>query len=149
MAYVSDNPIFRSLSDEEEAEFRKYAEEHHPPKGASWNILHPVCREVWEKRGLKPPRTLQELARECIEVQDACNLVAVAQAFGRAMVELSEHGLDTMAVRNHPITFLWLDKIADLCGVAVADTDPTTTTRRMMNAHNEVHNLARQEVAAN
>ena len=53
MAYVSDSFMFKSLTDEEEAEFRKHAQENDPPEGTSWSILHPVCREEWLKRGLE------------------------------------------------------------------------------------------------
>ena len=62
----------------------------------------------------KPPRSLQELAREALAVQDACNLCGVAQSFARAMIDLSEHVSGTDARNNHPIAVLWADKIAHL-----------------------------------
>lgn len=40
---------------------------------------------------MKATRSLQELAMEAVNVQNACNLCGVAQAFARAMVELSAH----------------------------------------------------------
>ena len=55
MAYVSDNPLFRSLSDEEERKFREGAIREDPPNLEHWEIYHPVCREEWLKRGIKPP----------------------------------------------------------------------------------------------
>ena len=55
MAWVSNNFMFRSLTDEEEEQFRQHARENDPPAGTSWSILHPVCQEEWRKRGLKNP----------------------------------------------------------------------------------------------
>ena len=56
MAYknVSDGPLFRDLTDEEEAEFRQYAQENPPEHLDRWEIYHPVCREEWRKRGISP-----------------------------------------------------------------------------------------------
>jgi hypothetical protein len=53
MAYVSTSPLFRSLDDTEEAQFREYAR-NNPPPPETWEALHPVCREEWLKRGLGP-----------------------------------------------------------------------------------------------
>jgi len=55
-----DNPteafdMFRDLSPEEEQEFRQWARENDPPNLQSWEIYHPVCRDEWMKRGIKPP----------------------------------------------------------------------------------------------
>ena len=46
--------LFKKLDSREEAKFRIYAEENDPPNPKHWSIYHPVCREVWEKRNLKP-----------------------------------------------------------------------------------------------
>jgi len=54
MAWTSNNPLFKSLSDEEEEQFRKHAKEEDPPKDTPWCILHPVCVEEWRRRGLTP-----------------------------------------------------------------------------------------------
>lgn len=50
MAYVSTHPLFRSLTDAEEASFRAHARANPPPAGA-WDVLHPVCRDEWIKLG--------------------------------------------------------------------------------------------------
>ncbi len=55
MAYNSTQLLFRSLTDKEEADFREYARENDPPHLAGWATYHPVCREEWRKRGIKPP----------------------------------------------------------------------------------------------
>ena len=52
--YKSTNPLFKSLTDKEEELFRKYARENDPPKLADWELYHPICREEWEKRGIRP-----------------------------------------------------------------------------------------------
>lgn len=47
--------IFRTLSSEEEKEFRDYAKTNDPEPG-KWSIYHPVCREEWTKRGFDRPK---------------------------------------------------------------------------------------------
>ncbi len=54
MAYVSDHPLFSSLTDDDEAEFRKWAQENDPPNMDQWDAYHPVCRDEWTKRGIGP-----------------------------------------------------------------------------------------------
>lgn len=55
MAYNSDNALFKSLTDEEEQEFREYAQKNDPPDITSWAIYHPICRDEWVKRGIHYP----------------------------------------------------------------------------------------------
>ena len=57
-----------------------------------------------------------KLAVEAIEVQDACNLIAVAKAFARAMSTLrQEHqSAGTAWTNQHPITRMWVDKLSHL-----------------------------------
>jgi hypothetical protein len=52
--HESNNPMFKSLDDAEEAQFREYAENNSPPDLAQWNVYHPVCRQVWVARGETP-----------------------------------------------------------------------------------------------
>lgn len=61
-------------------------------------------------------RSIAELAREALAVQDACNLCGVAQSFARAMVDLGEHTEGTNERNTHPVAILWADKIAHLTG---------------------------------
>ena len=49
-----DSVLFRDLSYEEEAEFRQWARENDPPNLERWEIYHPVCREEWMRRGIRP-----------------------------------------------------------------------------------------------
>lgn len=65
-------------------------------------------------------KTIQELARDAINVQDACNLVAVARSFSEAVRELRDlvpsGGSFGRSFAVHPITYLWVNKIGDLSG---------------------------------
>lgn len=67
-------------------------------------------------------RTMADLAREALNVQDACNLSGVAHGFSRAISRLralleAEGKGGTDNVNEHPICQLWADKIASLAGV--------------------------------
>ena len=67
-------------------------------------------------------KTMKQLADDAIHVQDACNLIAVANSFASVTKEvrdrLAESGQEcgTDAIRNHPIVQLWADKIYDMAG---------------------------------
>ena len=56
-------------------------------------------------------KTIKELAKQALEVQDACNLVALAGEFHRVVLEMQRQGL---SVREHPVTRCWIDKLASL-----------------------------------
>ncbi len=62
-------------------------------------------------------KTIQELAKEAIDVQDACNLSGVARSFARVMSDLREHGMGTSEANYHPIARAWIDKMASLAGI--------------------------------
>ena len=64
-------------------------------------------------------RTVRELAREAIQVQDACNLSGVAHSFAKAMSDLGEHTNGTDERNRHPIVRVYLDKMCDLTGVGI------------------------------
>jgi Tfp pilus assembly PilM family ATPase len=83
-------------------------------------------------------QSLQQLAKEALEVQDACNLVAVAKCFAvvvsQVRAALNEAGLpsDSVAVNKHPIVRVYADKISHLTG---RDAD-------IIAAFNECHRIA-------
>jgi hypothetical protein len=82
----------------------------------------------------KPPRTLQELAKEALQVQNASNLSGVLHAFTRALKDLRVHcpsGSDEL--HQHPITKLWADKISSLA---------KTQTGSLVGPYNRVMDLA-------
>ena len=75
-------------------------------------------------------RTLQDLAKEALQVQDACNLSGVVHGFSRAVTELREilratgGDLSTAAVNQHPICKMWASKIHDLTRMGLSDSEP-------------------------
>ena len=54
MAWQSNHPLFRSLTNEEEQQFREHARIEPPEDLSKWRIYHPVCRAEWVKRGITP-----------------------------------------------------------------------------------------------
>lgn len=69
-------------------------------------------------------RTIADLAREALDVQDACNLSGVVQRFARVMKDLRRlyPGLDTHMLNTHYICVLWSDKIAHLTNSGDTET---------------------------
>lgn len=66
-------------------------------------------------------RTIKDLAREALDVQDACNLSGVVHAFSRCMTELrvileAEGKFSTDKLNTHPIAIMYSSKIASLTG---------------------------------
>lgn len=64
-------------------------------------------------------RTLQELAKEAMDIQDACNLHGLVQGWARSVKELKKlleaAGItNTDQINQHPINKMWADKLADL-----------------------------------
>lgn len=87
------------------------------------------------------PRTLKELAKEALDVQNACNLSGVAHGFARAMSDLMEHTKGTDERNTHPIAILWADKIAHLTGTQDLG-NPT-----VMRAYDACYVLANEQTA--
>ncbi len=85
-------------------------------------------------------RSLQELAREALAVQDACNLSGVAHGFARMMVDLGEHTRGTDERNTHPIALVWADKIAHLTGTQ------SIGASRIAVAYSVVHEIAEHGV---
>lgn len=84
------------------------------------------------------PRTIKELAKEAINVQDACNLSGVVNGFSRCLTDLREYVNGSDALANHPISRLWSDKIASLTGTQSIGNDA------VMDAYKIVYDLAGQ-----
>lgn len=90
-------------------------------------------------------RTIKDLAREALSVQDACNLSGVVHGFSRAITELHailerEPDFSTEKLNQHPICVLWADKIANL-----TETQALLGTR-VMQAYDRVRQLANAAV---
>jgi hypothetical protein len=61
---------------------------------------------------------IRQLAQDAIDVQNACNIRAVARGLVRALDDLDALGArGTDALRSDPITRAWVDKLASLAGV--------------------------------
>ena len=54
--------------------------------------------------------------KDAIQVQDACNLCGVAQAFARICKEVLHEKVGTDAVRRDPAVILFMDKMWDMVG---------------------------------
>ena len=65
-------------------------------------------------------KTLQQLAREALAVQNACNLSGVVHGFAcalsdlRTALEAAGRPASTTDLNTHPIARVWADKIAHL-----------------------------------
>lgn len=64
-------------------------------------------------------RTLAELAKEALEIQDGSNVSGLVLGWSRAVMELrkrlEERGItDTSEINQHSINKLWADKLHDL-----------------------------------
>lgn len=74
-------------------------------------------------------KTLKQLAEDAIQMQDACNGFAIANAYGKAMSDLRDalkeagESVGTDELRNHPINRLWASKIHDLAGMGLSDME--------------------------
>ena len=70
-------------------------------------------------------RTLQQLAQESYDVQNACNLMGVTSGYHRALCRLRTllPTLGGKELYRHPISVLWADKVAHLAGTQFADMD--------------------------
>ena len=83
--------------------------------------------------------SLRHLAQESLDVQNACNLVAVVASFARALRDLRnalrEAGepCDSKAIEQHPITIMWSNKIASL-----TCSDDTLLFSKSYNAVNDL-----------
>lgn len=81
-------------------------------------------------------RTLNELAREALQIQDACNLCGLAQRFASVQVELGKYCNGTTERNQHPVTILWLDKMNSLAGIQAFER---ICCERVNEAYNWAH----------
>lgn len=76
------------------------------------------------------------LAQEALDIQNACNLCALAQRFAKVQLELSKHPelFVAEARYTHPITILWLDKMNSLA--KIQSFEPSPASDRIAEAYN-------------
>lgn len=85
-------------------------------------------------------RTLVELAREALAVQDASNLSGVVHGMSRAMTDLFPLCSGTDERNHHPVMVLWADKVAHLAGCQAIGSDTVMTAYRKVHAILEADN---------
>lgn len=72
--------------------------------------------------------TIQEAAQQALDVQDACNLSGIVFSFAKIMQvicdEATRRGEGTDWKNQHPITVLFVDKLAQLAGVGTFHAAP-------------------------
>lgn len=86
-------------------------------------------------------RTLNDLAKEALAVQNASNLSGVVISWGKVIVRLRQllQDHDTNQINAHPINQLWADKVAHLTNT---QTDSLVALGR---AYDAVERLTKQE----
>jgi len=63
-------------------------------------------------------RSLHELAKEAIDIQNGSSLCGLVQGWARTVIELKNIlNCGTDELNRHPINQLWADKMADLAGI--------------------------------
>jgi hypothetical protein len=77
-----------------------------------------------------------------LAIQNASNLSGVAHTFTRDVLpelwqEARDHGQGTAYVTHHDVTILFLDKLADLAGMALGDYDRVDKAYRRVKAEAE------------
>lgn len=75
-------------------------------------------------------RTIADLAREAMQIQNACNPLGLTKGFAEATQELAdlmresgEFPFSTYAVSCHPVFQLWASKLHDLACMGLSDTE--------------------------
>lgn len=67
------------------------------------------------------PRTLEQLAQEAIDIQNACNLRGLSTRYAEVVEELIVHVGSVAPV--HAIHRLWASKLHDLAGMGLSNTE--------------------------
>lgn len=83
-------------------------------------------------------KTIGEMAREVIMIQDACNIIALSNLFHNHCVELM-YNLNSMdSVKEHPIMKLWMSKFDSMTGGGYSGD-----LMNFMKFYNEVEELGK------
>lgn len=107
----------------------------------TWVLARRALEAAVPPATVAPAKTLSELAREALEVQNACNLSGVVHSFSRVVSQLRaclpEAG--TTEINEHPIVRLWVDKLASLSGTQ-------NSSSWAMEAYRQVRDMAKSDV---
>lgn len=57
----------------------------------------------------------QKAAKDALEVQDACNLIAIIGCFHRHLVAMRDAGVCGDNLNNHPVSLAFTSKLVALC----------------------------------
>ena len=66
-------------------------------------------------------KNMADLAREALNLQNACNTTAVFLAGHRILAQMSRMGMSTNELSEHSITRVIVDKLISLTGTATVD----------------------------
>lgn len=86
-------------------------------------LIDPTGRSAGQ--AVADTRTLTDLAREAIQIQDASNLSGLVHGWSRSVSRLRELLPDngTDVINRHPISQLWAAKLHELAGMGLSDSD--------------------------
>lgn len=93
-------------------------------------------RAAKKRRAAKLNRSVAELAKEVLEVQNACNLSGVVLSWGEAIVDLRNQspGAGTDTINHHPINVMWAAKVNELVGLGFVDCSEAFQVVRVLAA---------------
>lgn len=82
----------------------------------------------------KETQSLADVAREAIQIQDACNLSGVAHSFLDAIATIRNSASGTREVNTHAIVTLYVSKFASLNGTDCLCSDCMDAFSKAMDA---------------
>jgi hypothetical protein len=73
---------------------------------------------------MRQRRTIAELAKEAIDIQNASNALGLSKGYAEALQELWDcYPLDTLSLWHHPINQLWVSALHEKSGMGLSDTE--------------------------
>ena len=57
----------------------------------------------------------RKAASDALEIQDACNLIAIIGCFHRHLIAMRDSGVCGDALNNHPVSLAFVSKLNSLC----------------------------------
>jgi ABC-type branched-subunit amino acid transport system substrate-binding protein len=99
--------------------------------------MQTITLDVYSKLSPELKTKLRKAARDAVQVQDACNLSGITHSFVSIITDVLRPVADEIGItmHTHPITRLFVDKLASLAGVQ------DLGNRNVMNAYDDVRAL--------